>query len=123
MIIRVFKTKAHQTGISEFFCPNCMTDTRCHHMRVSRCFTLCGIPLFSAGTPGQYVRCGQCQTEYSQGAVKWTREKLLQALEPWGCTTCGNRNPRSYASCIACGSHHGAPALPLPQLTPVLPSA
>lgn len=108
MIIWGSKAKTHETGTGQFFCPNCMSDTRCHHMRVSRYFTLYFIPLFPTSTLAQYVRCGHCHTEFSEAALKWSREELMQAMEPWSCTTCGNRNPRSHTSCIGCGSFHRA---------------
>lgn len=114
MIIWGSKAKVHQTGTGQFFCPNCVADTRYHHMRVSRYFTLYFIPLFPTSTLSQYVRCGTCRREFSDAALKWSREAILQALEPWVCTACGNRNPRSHTSCIGCGAFHNASPPPLP---------
>lgn len=127
MIIWGSKAKESQVATGTFFCPQCMADSYYSHMRVSRYFTLYFIPLFPTSTLGEYVRCHGCQGEMSHSVIQFTREQIMQAVQPWACAKCGNRNPRSESQCLSCGGSQysqppplpGAPPPPLPSPPPL----
>jgi hypothetical protein len=123
MIIWGSKAKVRQIGSGKFFCPNCLAESPHAHFRISRYFTLYFIPLFPTSALGQYVKCETCGREFPDTVLTCTREEILKATEPWTCSKCKNRNPRSTARCLACGATQAQPP-PLPSsLPPPIPSA
>lgn len=113
------KAKEKTLGSSIFFCPGCRLDATYHHRRVSRYFTLYFIPLFAMETLGEYVQCHACGAQFNTSVLQFSREQILSALEPWTCANCNNRNPRSEASCLACGAaSQSSKPPPLPSTEP-----
>lgn len=108
MIIWGWKGKEHRIGSGRFFCPNCRSEAAYDHMRVSRYFTLYFIPLFPTSALGQYVRCCSCKAQLKEVVLKWTREQILSATQPWTCAKCNNRNPGSQSTCVGCGTAKSA---------------
>ncbi len=102
MIIWGSTGKEKTVDSSEFFCPKCREETGCSIVRVSRYFTLYFIPLFPLETLGEYVRCDDCQSEYSPDVLDLTREEFEKATAPWTCTGCGNKNASGCDSCLSC---------------------
>lgn len=121
MIIWGSKAKVTQIASGTFFCPSCKSDAPYEHMRVSRYFTLYFIPLFATSTLGEYVRCGSCRGELSDAVLRFTREELLLATQPWACGKCGNRNPVSSGNCLSCGAPKAVVPPPLPGAPAALP--
>jgi len=115
MIIWGSKAKESQVGSGTFFCPNCKADAPYSHMRVSRYFTLYFIPLFPTSTLGAYVRCGACNVQLQDVVLQYSREQIMQSVQPWTCPGCGNRNPSSQSTCLACGSGKSSAPPPLPR--------
>lgn len=119
MIIWGSKAKEAQIATGTFFCPHCMVDVGYSHMRVSRYFTLYFIPLFPTSTLGEYVRCNGCRGEMIPAVIQFTREQIMESMQPWTCEKCGNRNPKSNAGCLSCGTLQQAQPPPLPSATPI----
>jgi hypothetical protein len=103
MIIWGSKAKESQIGMGTFFCPHCMIESPYAHMRVSRYFTLYFIPLFPTSALAEYVRCGTCKAQFQDVVLKWTRDEILNAVQPWTCANCSNRNPGNQSTCVSCG--------------------
>ena len=117
MIIWGSEAKEHQVGSGTFFCPHCIAESTYTRLRVSRYFTLYFIPLFQTSKVAEYVRCGPCRGQFSDLILTCSREDILNAVEPWACPRCGNRNPRSQRRCLACGAALAQPP-PVPGLRP-----
>lgn len=115
MIIWGSKAKQHTVGNGNFFCPQCRQDAAFQHLRVSRYFTLYFIPLFPTSTLGEAIQCNHCGGQFNTSILQVTREQILGQLQPWVCASCGNHNPRSESTCLACGT------LPAPATPPPLP--
>ncbi len=118
MIIWGSKAKESQIATGTFFCPNCMADSGYTHMRVSRYLTLYFIPLFATSTLGEYVICHGCNGQLSDRVLEFTREQILEAVQPWTCSKCHNRNPSPQDSCLACGASKYSQPPPLPSAPP-----
>ena len=116
MIIWGSKAKEHRTGTGAFYCPRCQGEAPYDHMTVSRYFTLYFIPLFPTSTLGSYVRCGACKGDYKPEILQISPEMLAQAVEPWTCNQCGNRNAPSYDECLSCNRKRFSGPPPLPAL-------
>lgn len=102
MIIWGSTGKEKTVGYGQFFCPQCASDTRYAHKRVSRYFTLYFIPLFRTATLGEYLQCDHCAGQFKSSILQVPREQLMAALQPWQCGNCGNNNPASSATCLGC---------------------
>lgn len=102
MIIWGSKVRETSAAKGNFFCPSCRDDRSYEQLKISRYFTLYFIPLFPMDRLGDYVRCGGCRGEFKSGVLQHSREQILEALQPWACAGCGNRNPASANSCVGC---------------------
>ena len=38
----------------------------------------------------------------SNAILRYSREEILKAVQPWTCSRCGNRNPSSNSTCLLC---------------------
>lgn len=98
-----------------------MAETSYWQVRVSRYFTLYFIPLFPTSTLGEYITCDGCHSDLPIEVLSLSREQIQQAMQPWACSACGNRNPRSEANCLACGASRGEASAAPPPLPPPVP--
>lgn len=102
MIIWGSKVRETRAATGSFFCPSCRDEQSYGQRKVSRYFILYFIPLFPMGRLGDFVRCGGCRGEFKSTMLQHSREQILEALQPWACDGCGNRNPSSSAVCVGC---------------------
>jgi hypothetical protein len=71
-----FKTIATGT----FFCPRCGGDRPYERRLAKRWFHLYYIPLFPTSTLGEQVRCGVCQTSYTEAVLSRPTSGQLSSL-------------------------------------------
>jgi hypothetical protein len=71
-----FKTVADGT----FFCPHCGGDRPYERRLAKRWFHLYYIPLFPTSTLGEQVRCGVCQTSYTEAVLSRPTSGQLSSL-------------------------------------------
>jgi ribosomal protein L40E len=114
MIIWGSKAKQKEIATGAFYCPQCREQSPYSHIRVSRYFTLYFIPLFPTDTLGEAICCRNCGGEFKTSVLSLSAEQIEAALQPWVCSKCNNRNPRSESTCVACGSLRLATPPPLP---------
>lgn len=87
-----------------FFCPSCRSNVGYEQRKASRWFTLYFLPVFPLETVGEWVRCSGCQGDFQPSVLQLSREEVEQALAPWACAACGNKNSSSEAACLGCGA-------------------
>lgn len=124
MIIWGSKAKQKEVATGDFYCPQCRQASSYAHIRVSRYFTLYFIPLFATETLGEAVLCRSCGSDFNMSVLSYSAEQIEAAIQPWACPNCGNRNPKSEASCLGCGTSSLVAAAvppPLPGVPQALP--
>ncbi|TVQ53769.1 MAG: zinc-ribbon domain-containing protein [Phycisphaerales bacterium] len=104
MIIWGSKGREKIVARGQFHCPKCRTDAEYTHRRVSRCFTLYFIPLFTLETLGEYGLCHHCGVQLPAELLMLTREQVDAAWQPWQCVECSNVNSAEVERCVNCGA-------------------
>jgi hypothetical protein len=110
MIIWGSKAKEKPVSTGHFFCPRCYRDGPYTHVRVAKYFTLYFIPLVETQTLGEYVRCDSCGGGHPTSILDYSREALMEAMRPWSCPACGNRNSAGQTICVAWGAQRSLQA-------------
>lgn len=62
----IFGTRGVRSTVKEgkFFCPQCISEQRYKHKKVTQFFTLYFIPVIPLGNKGTYVECQSCRNTY-----------------------------------------------------------
>ncbi len=66
MIIWGSRGREIEQASGQFYCPQCESEQRYRHLRLATYFTLYFIPLFETAHHGDYIKCGQCNGQFSQ---------------------------------------------------------
>ncbi|MBS2964315.1 hypothetical protein KGA66_14740 [Actinocrinis puniceicyclus] len=75
-----FKVRFKVLGSGTFFCPRCGGDRPFERRQAKRWFHLYYIPLIPASVLGEQIRCGVCQTSYTQDVLNRPTSGQLSAL-------------------------------------------
>jgi hypothetical protein len=78
----IWGTKVRFTTVSSgtFFCPRCGGDRPYERRLAKRWFHLYYIPLFPTSTLGEQIRCGTCQTSYTEAVLSRPTSGQLSSL-------------------------------------------
>jgi len=79
----IFGTRGVKSTIKEgqFLCPQCATNKRFKHKKVTRFFTLYFIPLIPLGSAGEFVECQTCKGTFVPRVLDYNPQKAANDFQ------------------------------------------